>query len=142
MVATSLPAQFNDNIIFTSSTCSGSRYGLREWQANSDPVQFHNNLLFDAPDGLFHNEFTTLVNDTGTLGTLHPEFDVVASCATSSCSSGNVSTGGGTAAVFASYSDTNLMRIIKAGGPADINNPGGGYSAGDIGADAATGGVQ
>lgn len=47
-----------NNIIYSTSTI-GSRYGVFEFTATSDPISLQNNLMFDLPSGFYFDENST-----------------------------------------------------------------------------------
>lgn len=144
--------QFSNNIIFSMGSAATRYAGYEDGRVNpssTDPSGISTNIFFDVtgtPTAYYHD--TTGPGYPGTTS------DIVTVCAAnfgSGCGtaisggtvSGNIS-GGSTATIFAAgYSVSNLTTwVIKTSGPADINNPGGGWSSGDIGANAAACGRQ
>jgi hypothetical protein len=142
-IASGTPAnlQLYRNIIFTLGG-SGARYPGFEDDNNSDTSVLSTNLFFDAigtPTAFYRDE-------SGTSITTVCAANFGSGCGTA-ISGGTVSaniSGGSTATIFAAgYSASNLTTWqIKASGPADIDLPGGGWSSGDIGANAAACGKQ
>lgn len=139
----------NNNILFTLNG-SGNRYGIYEAETSQDTYDIEhmtNNLIFDAPNGLFADKewpgpVYDYINDDGD-GILSngfsEEFDNQIDPALTT-SSGNITlaTGDTINDVFASGYDAAdpTTWVILGNGLADLDNSGG-WSNGDIGADTA-----
>lgn len=131
-------AVITNNIFFTDA--GTTRYGTLEG-ATDDPSNYSNNLIFDTTS-LYRDEGSVNLNTIGTLCT------TLLGNGTTTCS-GNITTAGSLAAAFttgytapASLTLPSQLKTwtILAGGPADISGGANGWSAGDIGADAANAG--
>lgn len=134
----STTSTISNNIFFGQTGTSG--YLFKETDANSDPLVFTNNLLLDSPSAtvMYVNEGASNLNTIGTMCTsLMPQTPTCSGLVTGTTATA-FDTGFINPMTMTSAAQLKLL-AVKPGGVADIAGASG-WSAGDIGADAANAG--